>query len=197
MEVDNKLYVTLEDVTEGNTKIPTDDDFIKAVQYPELWLQTAIELYTASSLLKKEVEAYLKSEDPVKNIVGATIMPQYYMMAGYTLEAVFKGICVANKKFEVSNGKFKAKFVDKGGHDLTILAREANFELDNIKEWLLKRLTSHTTWAGRYPVPKMNKDIAGTSSNGKIETVMSYKFKDLAIIEEFYKQGHVKLRALI
>ena len=71
-----------------------------------------------------------------------------YMVAGFAIEVLLKGLLVQQKPPVNSNGRFKLD-----SHRLVDLARAAGFTLNEGEPELLDRLEEYLTWAGRYPIP--------------------------------------------
>ena len=122
---------------------------------PERWISQARRLSASADLL---FNAYLKDlhrfgkvrkVSSLKNLEHA--MPAT-LLYGLALENLLKAILVHNDPSRTSNGRL-AEWPG-GGHDLSVLAREAEVALDSVETDLLKRLSQFIKWAGRYPIPK-------------------------------------------
>lgn len=76
-----------------------------------------------------------------------------------------KGILVARNRSLVSGGRLATSLA--GPHDLLALFREIGFTLSAREKNLVGRLNETVTWAGRYPVPKRERDRAPRKVPGK------------------------------
>ena len=72
-------------------------------------------------------------------------------------------------------------------HDLYKLSKQLKLKLNEGEEDLLRRLSHHATWAGRYPAPLNHKDFPGLVrfSNGKIFTLRWFGSNDVETINKF------------
>ncbi|MBI4232722.1 hypothetical protein HY605_05830 [Candidatus Peregrinibacteria bacterium] len=87
----------------------------------------------------------------------------YYMLIAFAVENFFKAAMVRKNSYAFKQAfKLDNKFPKELlSHDLVKLANKAHFDFTLKEEDLLRRLTRHAIWAGRYPVPVDYKKSAG------------------------------------
>ena len=140
------------------------------------WLNSArCLLASAMELEPKIVELWenLRAHSKDKSVLlkADHFQGPYFMLVAFALENLFKAVLVRENSWE-----YKQQFRETRqfpnelkGHDLVELARKANYQFDLEDEDLLRRLTRHAFWAGRYPVPLDYKRsaVAEEFSDGK------------------------------
>ena len=142
-----------------------EDSFKSKAMNPSKWLESAENLEAAIALVRPTlVECYRKfpSDDYFQ---AAKLIGPYYLLTGYALECLFKGIIIC-KGYQCVDAKRGIKFK---GHNLVDLAKEAGIITGTYAEkYMLEELTRQTTWKGRYPTAiKWDKEY--TNRDGKIE----------------------------
>jgi hypothetical protein len=115
----------------------------------------------------------------------------YFMLVAYAIENLFKAAIVRKKALDYKqdfrmNPKFKFPKELKD-HRLVVLAAEADFTFSLEEEDLLRRLTRHAIWAGRYPVPlQYNKTtVSEVFSNGRKYSVSWFGESDIKRLNAF------------
>jgi len=180
---------------------PSDDDYRDpawqhgaALHEPLSWFWSSEELETAAAILKEKVEDYYNSQS--RNPIGEAVMGPYYLLTGFAMECLIKGIIVANGERVLKNGKIK--FVDgKDGkkvsqHNLIALADKAGITYNSDERQILKLLTESIEWAGRYPAPmrwdqEYKQLEPGHYSGSTMECLTeSYSNHDIPIIDKLY-----------
>ena len=110
---------------------------------PLSWLLKAESLVAAFEVLIADDERLALEGQPERRIQSVA-----YMLAGFAIENLLKGLLVARESPVEKDGKFKF-----ATHDLRQLAQDAGYELDESENRLLERVQEFTVWTGRYPVP--------------------------------------------
>jgi hypothetical protein len=107
---------------------------------PVTWLLKADELLAAFELpLANEPES--QSHRPRLSSVA-------FMLAGFAVEDLIKGLLVQKGTGVESKGRFQLH-----SHDSLTLADHAALPLTEEEHLLLERLQDYLTWVGRYPIP--------------------------------------------
>jgi hypothetical protein len=124
-------------------------EFDCAVDSPGSWLFCALDLRTAADRIDWQRNPIREGERSLG------LYSVYRMLMGMSMEALLKGILIAQGKQILDKGKLKNDF---STHDLSKLARSADpsaltFSLDEFK--ILQNLTPYIVWAGKYPMPKV------------------------------------------
>jgi hypothetical protein len=166
------------------------------------WLKSARALiYSAKELEPKVLalwESYrANSKDKTAPLMSDDYQGPYYMLMSYAVENLFKAKIVKKESI-----KFKKDFEnDKKfpkelqSHDLVDLAQKANFPFNIEEEDLLRRLTWHAIWAGRYPSPLNYVDSSGSKmfTDGKEYSVRWYGGKDVEKLSLLIENIYTKL----
>lgn len=139
------------------------------------WIYCAKALLTSASEIEPRVcelwdnyQAHM--EDKTIPLKADYYQGTYFMLIAYAVENLFKAAIVRENslifrhEFQ-SNKKFPT---DLKSHELVELAKKAGFNYSLEEEDLLRRLTRHAIWAGRYPIPLGYKESAVSEkfSNG-------------------------------
>jgi hypothetical protein len=130
--------------------------FDKAGRNPRKWYSKAMQLYNAAKALEDRVkyESYQGKELPiVPPNMEERIKCVYFMLSGFAIENLFKGILVNRGQSCVSDGKLIVKHWGKN-HRLVNLANLSELTLLPEDTLLLEILTQYILWAGRYPIPQ-------------------------------------------
>lgn len=139
-------------------KNATSEDFASpewqhnaALNEPLTWLWSSENLEVSASILREKIDEYYSTHD--NEHIGKDVIRPYYMLVGFALECLLKGIIVAKGENIIQNGKIK--FVEGSSqHNLIKLADRAGITYSNGEENILKALTENIEWAGRYPTPQ-------------------------------------------
>lgn len=142
------------------------------MQKPEFWFLTASKLAESAEVLvshnsSRIPEVQAARSEAVKQAIAKSIQESNFGMAkieaqplnyvpayllyGYALENLFKGIVVANNPALISDTKLSSELTR---HDLSFLAEKAHVSLSPGERKTCDRLTAIVVWAGRYPSPK-------------------------------------------
>lgn len=85
-----------------------------------------------------------------KEIADIGLLTEYCVLMGYAIENLLKGILMgAHPEYF----KPDAKITDVRSHNLISLCKRCSLPFTSDEEDLLKRLTEHIEWVGKYPVP--------------------------------------------
>lgn len=107
----------------------------------------------------------------------------YFMLIAYAVENLFKAAIVREKSWHFRHEfQINQKFpTDLKSHKLVKLAEKAGFNYSSEEEDLLRRLTRHAIWAGRYPIPLHYKKSAVSEkfSNGSNHHVSWFGESDI------------------
>jgi hypothetical protein len=187
--------MTKDDYDNHDYDNPSDDDYGDpawqhgaAIHEPLSWYCSSEDLEAAAAILQEKVEEFYKNHD--KNSVGESVMGPYYMLTGFAMECLLKGIIVANGERVLKNGKIK--FIDSGNqHDLIKLADKAGVIYNSVERRMLKLLTENAEWAGRYPTPQRwdqeCKKIEPSHYGVTMESITEpYSNHDIPIIDRLY-----------
>lgn len=130
---------------------------------PREWLFAARRLYAAAKLLEPKINKLWKSFD---NSIFFSELPQenepfqasdyqsvYLMLVAYSLENLMKGFWAYKFESELLEEASKNGVLPKmlKTHDLKKLAENCPIGLSDGERALLKKLSSHAEWIGRYP----------------------------------------------
>lgn len=157
------------------------------------WLNSAkCLLASAEELEPKIIELWenyrARSKDNKVPLMADYFQGPYFMLVAFALENLFKAVLVSKK-----SSQYKKEFREKchfpkdlKSHDLVALAKTADFEFSLEEEDLLRRLTRHAEWAGRYPVPLHYRKSAAAEkfSDGKEYLVSWFGGDDLDRLRE-------------
>ena len=128
---------------------------------PDEWISSADALLASAALFEPQIRKYWQSKGAERKSYESFLKGNM-MLAGFALENALKALIVQNQHEEFAkefDTKHKLPKV-LTTHDLTTLAQRARLCLaeDGTRE-LLDRLTRHSVWAGRYPVPLRLRDF--------------------------------------
>jgi hypothetical protein len=152
------------------------------------WLRTARSLVASAKELEPQISDFWKNlcvhaKDQSIPLKADRYQGPYYMLLAFAVENLFKAAIIGcsslllKERFQL-DGKFPKELQT---HDLVELANKANFDFSVEEEDLLRRLTRHAIWAGRYPVPLNYKKSAGSEkfSDGHEYSVSWFGGKDV------------------
>lgn len=155
---------------------------------PLPWLLKADQLIEAFEALIVDDERRA-SEGRSRRIDSVT-----YLLAGFAMEALLKGLLIAAKKHLDARGRFRI-----ATHDLRKLAIDAGYDLDRTELTLLERIEQFTTWTARYPMPLSVDDLRPrqTADGGFAPRTYHYQGEDRdpirALIRRFKEDLTVRL----
>ena len=93
------------------------------------------------------------------------------MLAGFAIEALLKGIMIADNPSTVSDGRLPKWLLT---HELAGLMKRAEVPLTEDEAELIRRLAEAVQWRGRYPVPRHAEALPDSHSVG-ISDVDSFR----------------------
>lgn len=152
------------------------------------WVRSARSLVASAKELESKVLELWENYRAHLRDRSVTLKPDhyfgpYFMLVAFAVENYFKAAIVRENSRD-----FKEAFRDKPefpkgfkSHNLIRLAKKANFDFSKEEEDLLRRLTRHAVWAGRYPIPTFYKESAPGEqfSDGKEYAVSYYGGEDV------------------
>jgi hypothetical protein len=152
------------------------------------WVRSARTLFVSAKELEPKVlelwenyRAHLK--DRSVKLKPDHYFGPYFMLVAFAVENYFKAAIVRENSWDFKEDfRDKPKFPkDLDNHDLILLAKKAGFDFSKEEEGLLRRLTRHAVWAGRYPIPTYYKKSAPGEqfSDGKEYAVSYYAGEDV------------------
>jgi len=163
-----------------------------AIQFSErlaetrLWIKSAEDLEAATAVLESDIRQYwaeVKVEDgQIKQVPQRkSTQGQYLMLMAYALENYFKAILIHRNMDSLRNWRQCKLPSYINTHNLVVLARKTNIQLNTDEEELLCRLWRFSTWAARYPVPTDPNPLAAAKelSDGRPYLMACYAPADL------------------
>ena len=127
---------------------------------PVAWLISADNMRSCAELIGRCFVADLMSPPAgkmTKDVEPISFGPIFQMLAGYTVEALLKGINVARQPgFVVGRGRLPNWFTT---HNLEGLLSRAGVQLDDADQAFVRRLAVNVVWSGRYPVSTSAEDM--------------------------------------
>ncbi len=134
---------------------------------PENWVTAARALVASAKAVEPKVIEYWESyrenaKDNTKKLLADNYQGPYFMLYAFAIENYFKSAIVQSNTWELKDN-FKNNPVfpkELRSHQLVLLAQKADLDISIVEEDLLRRLTRHAIWAGRYPVPTKYKEIS-------------------------------------
>ena len=126
-----------------------DEQHLHLAENPIAWVLQADALIAAFETLAHADERALDSGDEPPRLSSVA-----YMLAGFAIEVLLKGLLVQKTRPLNANGRFVLH-----SHHLVELAKEANISLIESEPRLLEKLEEFLTWAGRYPVPLTSESM--------------------------------------
>jgi histone H3/H4 len=109
---------------------------------PIVWLLKADSLMAAFEVLVADDERRAGQNLPRR------VQSVAYMLAGFAIENLLKGLLIAARTPLDKAGRFTLK-----SHDLLDLSAEVGCQLDDSNRRLLERMQEFAIWTGRYPIP--------------------------------------------
>lgn len=127
--------------------------FHATVASPGSWFFSALNLKTAADRIDPMMNP-IREDEPSLGLYSV-----YQMLLGMSIEALLKGILVAQGEQVLKNDKLKEDFTT---HVLTMLAQKVDassfvFSSDDLD--ILETLTPYIVWAGKYPLSKEANDM--------------------------------------
>jgi hypothetical protein len=175
--------------------------FMALNTWPNSWLEAAHRHMRAANILcdvyvvgkerkwqrlKRDIELNIRRDGPwtpegeeLEELRDADLIWEYCLLAGYAIECMLKGYCLATKPELIVNNEEMHK--DITTHDLTKLASMCDLPLSEEESKMLSFLTDQIVW-GKYPGPK---DVAGIPS--------SYPFPLPEHVQSFFDRTYTEL----
>jgi hypothetical protein len=150
---------------------PTRQQWEHIARSPIQWLISAENLKACAEIVGQRFVDYVARRLPpgaseiTEGVPEASFGPVFQMLAGYSIEALVKGVCVAREPDVIVEGKLPEWLTT---HDLEALLHRANVQLDDVDWRFLRRLHVSVVWSGRYPVPKSAGQVQKSSSSGDL-----------------------------
>ena len=130
----------------------------------QLWLMTAVQLYWAIETLDYKlkpkwqdyVNSFMKNRKPSEGSLNiANYQMVQLMLAGFCLENMLKYEYIRRNRESIRANALAGKGfpAEIDTHILTKLADLIGFTLTDERRQFLEKLSSHSSWTGRYPVP--------------------------------------------
>lgn len=135
---------------------------------PVYWMSYAEDLFASAALFDGILKEYWDPKSTKKK-ESEKYIKVHLMLLGFALENTLKALIVQDQRHTI-----EAEFNTKGklpqilrSHDLIRLAERARLSMsdDGTKE-ILERLTRHSVWAGRYPVPLLPSNLPAEDAFG-------------------------------
>lgn len=134
------------------------------IALPEYWQQNAERLiFSADALIEKlrTIQQFPEKGDIMQWSSNVrSLLEANYMLLGFAAENAIKGYSIY--KFISENGQLissdlqyllKSVWKVKSGHNILLIAKNANFQLEESEKTLLTKLQEHSVWKGRYHIP--------------------------------------------
>jgi hypothetical protein len=164
---------------------------------PVSWLVSAEDLKACAEIIGDRFVSYFVRRLPqgaVEHTEGVQTIsfgPIFQMLAGYSIEALVKGICVAREP-EVVRGKLPAWLTT---HNVEGLLHRAKVELTDGDRSFVQRLNTAVVWSGRYPIPKRVDAVLKRYSSGDVAAFQRLYEKLMAVLQTemqraSQRQGH-------
>lgn len=122
---------------------------------PVAWLDSAMTLRECAEIIGRLFVGDLQRRLPpggsetAEGVQPISFGPVFQMLAGYTLEALLKGIIVARSPSVIKGRRLSKEVLS---HDFEKLLGLAGVTLDERRLQFLRRLSIAVLWVGRYPV---------------------------------------------
>jgi hypothetical protein len=161
------------------------------------WLKHADALLDSANLIEPKVVAFWESWEKHKidrthEIISDKYVGIYLMLISFAIENFLKSVLVKNKRceFQTMMGKNGRLPKELKTHKLVELAKALKFPIVQFrKEDILRRLTRHAVWAGRYPVSQnSNTLVMEKYSDDRKYLVTPFWKTDIAQIKELIKK---------
>lgn len=146
--------------------------------HPIHWESKAMELNRAANLLWDQVSAdwnhfrelyapAMEGKAVRMEISPPSVVNPYLLMAGFSLENLFKGIILIDDQSHISKGKLRGQLI--ASHNLVELLKHTTIKVTESEDAFLKLASEATISFGRYPIPKdmskHNSRVTITSDN--------------------------------
>ena len=137
------------------------DPFEQDLLDPNEWRKCAQSVFDSATQFEPQVDAYWKVQGKDREAVE-NHYHTYLMLCGFAFENIFKAMIVVGRRDDLRGEYRKRKELPKllRSHVLSTLAKAAELEVteEPVAE-ILRRLTRHSIWQGRYPFPLDPNDL--------------------------------------
>ena len=171
-----------------------------AARNPAGWYCSAESLWRAAGILRDIWQADLKTiftemneQRPDDFSPPSDVGRVFMMLSGFALEALIKGIVVAETPEVVQPDPDKPTklFRWKGsGHELRNLLADLKVPMDNLESDVLRRLEVFVKWGGRYPVSKQALEMKYGPAT---PPPASFSTEDYSILDVLWKRLRERL----
>ncbi len=139
-------------------------NFEQMASLPGTWEMSATVLLAAAQMLRDGRDAVREQLDALKEgdavPLEGMVQPVELMLRGFSLENLMKALWVKQGNAIVHDGKY-LRPANAGDHDLLQLSDAVGLALDAKSRDVLKRLSTFTSFVGRYPIPTRAKRGVG------------------------------------
>jgi hypothetical protein len=157
---------------------------------PIYWLMTAEELKSSCDALVKDfmeekgftLSIYNEPLEDCKLVDKNMISKGYFLLAGFTIENLLKGILIFQNPSYINKGKLSKEV--KTHNLIKIYSQLKQFELDPEKIILIEKLSNAIPYWGRYPAPLIAEHLL-------VEDYIDMKV--IQLFESTYRELHLKL----
>jgi hypothetical protein len=127
------------------------------------WLDSAQSLFKTAELIEPHIHSLWDSINNdltnknekwgAKLIEVANFQSVYMMLIAYCIENLLKGYIIECDRERIHRETLQTGKLPKGvkSHNLPALAKKCNLKLTELENNLLRRLSEHAIWFGRYP----------------------------------------------
>jgi hypothetical protein len=132
---------------------------------PESWLHTAKILAACTDVIGKPfMEDILTLHQPGHQTAIPPMLfgPVLHLLAGYTFEALLKGILVARRRDSIAGQQLPGWLTT---HNMEAMLTRAGVTLDDDLLAFFRRANVAVVWSGRYPIPKSQSEMDVTVSS--------------------------------
>lgn len=157
------------------------DQFEKKYHSWTSWVLSASGLIAGADAIREKMTDLL-NQDAYDD--SPNLMSSMFLLYGFAIECLLKGLYVKKGNKLTSNGKYNAPPNTKS-HDLVSLAQVAGFELTPDELDLLCKVSRQIKGVGRYPAGTAVEDEKPlTRSDGSWEHPGTYRSQELLLIDD-------------
>jgi hypothetical protein len=156
---------------------------------PESWITTARQLLACAKQLEPKLKAkWIEPFDENPNSHRSKLRSMhfhqvYLLLFAYAIENIIKSGYVKKYQSKLYNEILNSNNLPKElkSHNLVSLLNKLGIKPTLQIEEHLRRLTIHSTWIGRYPVPLKRDEhkFTGTLSDGTISHLATWNYSDM------------------
>lgn len=136
----------------------TIEDFIQK-GLPEEWFDYARELKEASDdLWEMSNKTHIVFQTENKNISKLNYSRTFFLLNGFSIENLLKGILISEKPNLIAGGKISSEI--SSGHNLIKLSQKIlSINFTNRDNEIMQLLSEVVPYWGKYPIPKKYSDL--------------------------------------